>query len=94
MIERRSVMKNKKRKWLQLLVLCSYFFSLTEMKESQAAENSKASIGFYEVDNKEQRLPKTGDDQQNKELRISGISILLFITGMISYRTLKNEERK
>nr|WP_242586651.1 LPXTG cell wall anchor domain-containing protein [Enterococcus sp. DIV0869a] len=67
------------------------------MRESYAAENSKATIGFYEVDKKDQHtagnLPKTGDDQRNKELLISGISILLFITGMIAYRILNNEER-
>ncbi|WP_086330971.1 LPXTG cell wall anchor domain-containing protein [Candidatus Enterococcus mansonii] len=90
-------MKNKKMKWVQVFLLCCYFLYLTEMKESHAEEKAKATVGFYEVDKKEQRpskgLPKTGETGRNKELLISGISILFVIAGMISYRNFKNEER-
>ncbi|MGX7273308.1 LPXTG cell wall anchor domain-containing protein [Enterococcus haemoperoxidus] len=89
-------MKNKKIKWLVLL-LCCYFLYLTEMEESYAQENTKVTVGFYEVDEKEQQaigfLPKTGDKVQNTVLLISGVFILLFVTGMVSYKSLKNKER-
>ncbi|WP_207695279.1 hypothetical protein DOK67_0000820 [Enterococcus sp. DIV0212c] len=90
-------MKNKKVKWLQWLLICGYFIYLIGMNESHAAENSQVTVGFYEEKEKEAQkthsFPKTGEDSPNKVLLISGISILLSITGMISYKILNNEER-
>ncbi|WP_455295708.1 hypothetical protein [Enterococcus crotali] len=94
MIERCSTVKSKKRKWVQLLIISCYFVYLIGMNESYAAENAKATVGFYEIKKKEQRetdaLPSTGERPTDRILRISGISILLFITEMISYRILMN----
>lgn len=97
MIERWRAVKNKKRKWLQLLLVSSYFIYLIGMNESHAAENNKVTVGFYEekqkASHKTHKLPQTGEDSPSHVLQISGISILLVITGMISYRILNNEER-
>ncbi|MGX7412267.1 hypothetical protein [Enterococcus caccae] len=90
-------MKNKKRKWLQIVIIITCLVYFFEMKSSYAAEDSKATVGFYEIEKKEQHetktLPDTGEASTSKVLSLRGISILLFITGMISYRILKNEER-
>lgn len=97
MIERCQTVKNKKRKWLKLFVISGYLIYFSIMDISYAKENSKTTVGFYEVNEKEpdktSLLPQTGEDPTNNVFLISGISILLFITGMISYRILKNEER-
>lgn len=97
MIERCLTVKNKKRKWIQLLIISCCFVYLIGTGESYAAENAKATVGFYEIKKKEQRetdaLPSTGERPTEKILLISGVSILLFITGMISYRILMNGER-
>lgn len=97
MIERCQTVKNKKRKWLQFFIVSGYVIYLIGMTESYAQEDSKVTIDFYEEKKKEphktNRLPQTGEDSYNNVLQISGISILFFITVMISYRTLMNEER-
>ncbi|WP_348921177.1 LPXTG cell wall anchor domain-containing protein [Enterococcus rotai] len=90
-------MKNIKRKWVYVVVISTCFVFFLEMKASYAAEDGKATVVFYEVKKTEQHetdaFPRTGEASSNQVLLLSGISILLFITGMISYRILTNEER-
>lgn len=97
MSERRRYVRNKKRKWRQLLLIGGYFIYLVGMNESYAAEKGKVTISFYDETgyeaHKTYNFPKTGEDSPKNVVRISGISILLVITGMISYRILNNEER-
>jgi len=97
MSERCKNVKNKKRTWLQVIAISTCFVYLLEMQSSYAAEDGQATVSFYKTEKKEQRdtkvFPYTGENASNKMIVLSGISILLIITGMISYRILTNEER-
>lgn len=91
-------MNDKKRKWFLLLLIGGFLLYVLSMKEDiVVAEKSNAKVGFYVNDKKKQplnsNLPYTGENKQDNELLISGISILLIVTGMISYKTLMNRER-
>lgn len=86
------------RKWIILLLIGGFFLSVLSMKDDIViAEKSNAKVGFYVNEKQKQHshnnLPYTGERKQDNELLISGVSILLIVTGMISYKTLMNRER-
>lgn len=98
-MRRRPQVNDKKRKWFLLLLVSCFFLLYSAEIETDIvnAERSNAKIGFYEskkgTPESKHNLPNTGENRQENELQISGISILFIVTGMISYRTLMNKER-
>jgi hypothetical protein len=92
---RRGVeVKKKKQLFLHLLILSVCVSQFLTVREGHA-EEGKATVGFYDVTQKqtEQRFPKTGDQQETNKTMKLGIFILLIVSRMVAYRIQKNEER-